>query len=892
MYNDLNYMIKYVTPKHFAEEVSLNHDITVMFAKPLDASTVNDANFWVIKEGNVNRIPGAVSYVQEDNMFYIVFTPSVNYEANTTYQITVRGESELVQTTDEVDEGIRDAFGYGIAGDYTWTFTTGSYSNLDKVILLNPSDKISTLTTPIFSWEVLTGANEYEIVVSENPSFESSVWITTTILTQIAPPMAFDDKEYWWKIRAIDADNNEGEWSNIWSFYKGDIDVGIVAEEDMPFVSYPLTQINLQDQSNIALLNTFPSNELLNVSLNFNYVVIEISGYVNPDKINESTFKVIGEAITKDSTIIEGQTWWSNSFIESPVSYSPVTTTADVIRAIESHGLVSMNRMVLYDPDTDKTILLGIFNIKDTITNTQPLLPMGKSTSTVRITPAGNINGVNTEFVLPNEPIEDTIRIFIDGELQVGYTLIGSDISFTTAPTFGSSIEAIYEIGYSIRETLIGDYNGSNTVFRTSKAPIQSTLEIVKNDMQDLVLGTDYTIVNNIITLLEAPVETDILYVLYQAEMQFIINQIPVGNINGINTIFILNSIPIYNSEQISVNGLLKYRGVDYTILDNIITFTTAPTVGDILLATFLLEETHIINDIPLGTMDGVNTIFSLSSTPSSSTLQIFYNGRLLDEDRYTLSMNSIELDFAPVFGDILQANYQTKDKFKIPYPTPTSVNYLVPNNKYTMILNLDDLYNTNWFTSQYWPLFAELSEVKVELSNLVDMNDSTLYYLIRQKSIDAIFIKTSPFHYLIKSDDPIGALRDIPFDPNNPVYCVYQYVKYKTAYDVLSQALVAGGLLSGGEKQLGELEIVKSSINSAVIGGPNKGGVLGILYDKLKLWEDCIYGHTGVGRAHIRSTVRGENNRDQYQNDYPLNVRMAHSTNHIINNPKWSNTL
>jgi hypothetical protein len=59
----------------------------------------------------------------------------------------------------------------------------------------------------------------------------------------------------------------------------------------------------------------------------------------------------------------------------------------------------------------------------------------------------------------------------------------------------------------------------------------------------------------------------------------FVDKEIPSGDVDGINTIFILSSNPIPGSDHLYLNGLLQDEGIneDYTIFDNIITFNVAP---------------------------------------------------------------------------------------------------------------------------------------------------------------------------------------------------------------------------------------------------------------------------------------------------------------------------
>lgn len=65
--------------------------------------------------------------------------------------------------------------------------------------------------------------------------------------------------------------------------------------------------------------------------------------------------------------------------------------------------------------------------------------------------------------------------------------------------------------------------------------------------------------------------------------------EIPLGDINGINTIFTLKKQPIPGSEYIYLNGLLQENGfdLDYTLTGKTITFNLAPLTGMRILCSY-----------------------------------------------------------------------------------------------------------------------------------------------------------------------------------------------------------------------------------------------------------------------------------------------------------------
>ena len=63
---------------------------------------------------------------------------------------------------------------------------------------------------------------------------------------------------------------------------------------------------------------------------------------------------------------------------------------------------------------------------------------------------------------------------------------------------------------------------------------------------------------------------------------QFTANEIPVGDINGLNTVFELANTPQSNSVNVRLSGLVQVPGAtkDYILSDKIITFAKAPKIG------------------------------------------------------------------------------------------------------------------------------------------------------------------------------------------------------------------------------------------------------------------------------------------------------------------------
>ena len=155
------------------------------------------------------------------------------------------------------------------------------------------------------------------------------------------------------------------------------------------------------------------------------------------------------------------------------------------------------------------------------------------------------------------------------------------------------------------------------------------------------------------------------------ATIGFVDAETPAGSVNNANALFTLANTPSPSSSlNLYRNGLLMNPSGDYTVSGNSITFQGAsiPQSGDTLLASYRLGGSlpnvgFVDSATPSGTLDGVNSSFTLSQAPSPTTSAILYrNGvRQTPGLDYTLSGNTISFlgGFIPQPGDILLCSYR-----------------------------------------------------------------------------------------------------------------------------------------------------------------------------------------------------------------------------------------
>ncbi len=278
-----------------------------------------------------------------------------------------------------------------------------------------------------------------------------------------------------------------------------------------------------------------------------------------------------------------------------------------------------------------------------------------------RITPFGNINAINNIFLLPVNPTPpSSLQFYINGVLQqanIDYRLSGNVITTNISPNFDSTLTSFFRVsnveGFVDGITPTGIFNGNNSIFTLPNIPSPlSSLQLFYNGLLQ-TSNIDYNINGNSITITIPPKIDNSIIAFYSTDNSNIIFQnIPVGNVDGVNNSFVLNNTPIFPLNlKVNVNGVLQQANIDYRLSGNVITFIVPPSANSSVLTYY--RNTSILNlstynyvdaIIPSGNINGINNTFTLPTIPSPpSSLQLFLNGFLLKENvDFSLSGNVI----------------------------------------------------------------------------------------------------------------------------------------------------------------------------------------------------------------------------------------------------------
>ncbi len=90
-----------------------------------------------------------------------------------------------------------------------------------KVKLVYPPNSDSVFTQmPVFAWESLAGATQYQIQIAADPAFPGQILQVATNDTFYSHGSMLSDGRHYWRVRAQNSDNIWGDWSDatIWRF--------------------------------------------------------------------------------------------------------------------------------------------------------------------------------------------------------------------------------------------------------------------------------------------------------------------------------------------------------------------------------------------------------------------------------------------------------------------------------------------------------------------------------------------------------------------------------------------------------------------------------------------------------------------------------------------------
>lgn len=155
------------------------------------------------------------------------------------------------------------------------------------------------------------------------------------------------------------------------------------------------------------------------------------------------------------------------------------------------------------------------------------------------------------------------------------------------------------------------------------------------------------------------------------AQLPVFEQEVPAGTVDGSNKVFTLSKMPTDPKSVIVILDSLALPLTDYTLINQTITFVTAPAVGQQPYAYYTVESPTSQNplegtqEIPSGIVDGVNDTFNLLGKPmNNKSTMVFVDGTIVPGDQWALEQSLFQASikflpgFIPVTGQAISVYY------------------------------------------------------------------------------------------------------------------------------------------------------------------------------------------------------------------------------------------
>lgn len=213
-----------------------------------------------------------------------------------------------------------------------------------------------------------------------------------------------------------------------------------------------------------------------------------------------------------------------------------------------------------------------------------------------------------------------------------------------------------------VQEFAVGASNGMNLTFQISKKPLlPSCLSVFINGVK--LLQDEWSVLNNIITLVEAPVAGQSVYVAYLADDPTsqnplaCVQETPAGDINGINTDFQLTGrAPTQDGTYVYVDGLFIPNN-EWQLIQTDTYSIVRFLAGSIPAPQQSVEVAYFVNPATVGVSGGPPPTPVIGLSPQWVKYTVTHNQ--LQAPGLTSSFNLLNLMNQVVHGTIIKNTQQ-----------------------------------------------------------------------------------------------------------------------------------------------------------------------------------------------------------------------------------------
>lgn len=284
-----------VSPNHQASNVNIHSSIEITFS-----ADINPASFVknIVVLEDYNKIYKNINSLKDYSQYSVVkgeisyrdkvltYTPNEPFHTDTCYVVML-------------SDGITDITGNKMVKKHVSCFYTESVASFPRCEIISPKYGSIVNTIPEFVWKNQC-SESYIFQVSKSNTFELLLCNEVIPGNKIEELMRykpiFDVQEGMYHIR-VKSEN--GEWSNIHQIFIKEITDAVVAEQDTPEIIH-LNEFLDGLEEPIEILEYFPANDSINISLKTNVIYIKIKGKVDESRLRLDDCYVYGESFDEE----------------------------------------------------------------------------------------------------------------------------------------------------------------------------------------------------------------------------------------------------------------------------------------------------------------------------------------------------------------------------------------------------------------------------------------------------------------------------------------------------------------------------------------------------------------------------------------------------------------
>lgn len=284
-----------VSPNHQAANVRVHDSIEITFS-----SDINPASFVknIVVLEDYNRIYKNINSLKDYSQYSVVkgsisykdkvltYTPNEPFNTDTCYVVML-------------SDGITDITGNKMVKKHVSCFYTESVASFPRCEITSPKYGSIVNAIPEFVWKNQC-SESYIFQVSKNNTFELLLCNEVIPGNKVEELMrytpVFDAQEGMYHVR-VQSEN--GEWSNVHQIFIKAITDAVVAEQDTPEIMH-LDEFLDGLEEPIEILEFFPADDSINISLKTNIIYIKIKGKVDEHRLRLDDCYVYGESFDEE----------------------------------------------------------------------------------------------------------------------------------------------------------------------------------------------------------------------------------------------------------------------------------------------------------------------------------------------------------------------------------------------------------------------------------------------------------------------------------------------------------------------------------------------------------------------------------------------------------------